>query len=162
MMDPQLCSEHLSRLLAEETTQLGELQQLLYAEHEVLLANELNALETASTNRQLCMSALLRIQDERRALLRLHGYRDDPDGINQLLNWCDPGQALKKRWSACLDQAARCRQSNDRNAALVAARLKRVEGLLEVIVGPGQHANVYSASGGQHGNRSGVLFATEA
>lgn len=161
-MDPRLCREQLERLVTDEARLMGELEKLLVTEYDVLLKNELAALETASEARQQCMGALLQIQDERVALLRMHGYSNDPAGINRLLDWCDPGKSLKARWSACLELAARCRQSNDRNAALVAARMQRVAGLLEVIVGPGQRAAVYSASGSRDAGRSGGLFAAEA
>jgi flagellar biosynthesis/type III secretory pathway chaperone len=108
------------------------------------------------------MTALLAIQDERHTLLRMHGYNSDPLGVNKLLDWCDPRQTLKASWMQCGKFAERCRLLNDRNAALVAARMKRVEGLLEVIVGSGKQANVYSAAGTQDAGRSGVMFAAEA
>lgn len=161
-MDPQLCREQLSRLISDEARLMGELEKLLITEHEVLTKNEIVALEAASEARQHCMSALLQIQDERVALLQMHGYSNDPDSINRMLDWCDPARLLKIRWSACLDLAARCRQSNERNAALVAARMKRVAGLLDVIVGTNQRAGVYSATGVRDNGRSGALFAAEA
>lgn len=161
-MDPRLCRDQLEQLIASEVTLLNELEKLLVTEHDVLLKNELVALEAASDARQQCMGALLQIQDERVALLRMHGYSNDPAGINRLLDWCDPAKILKSRWSACLELASRCRQSNERNAALVAARMKRVAGLLDVIVGPAQRATVYSASGSRDSGRSGALFAAEA
>ena len=161
-MDPQLCREQLEQLINEETSLLGDLEQLLGREHEILQKNELSALETASDLRQERMGALLRIQDERGTLLRMHGYSADGVGIDKLLAWCDPKQQLRTRWSQCLDLATRCRRSNDRNAALVSARMQRVEGLLEVIVGPSQHAGTYSSTGGRSQNRSGAMFAGEA
>ncbi len=161
-MDPRLCRDHLEKLIAEEHAALTELEQLLVGEHAILIKNDLTAVETASEQRQIHMGELLRIQSERRSLLRMHGYADDKDGINQLLIWCDPPRALSRSWSECAQSATRCRDLNERNAALVAARMKRVEGLLEVIVGPGNYANVYSASGQRDSGRSGSLLAAEA
>lgn len=161
-MDPQLCREHLEKLLAEEVALLIELERLLLQEHTVLVSNELTALEAAGDARQARMSALVRIQEERRALLRMHGYSGDHEGVNKLLTWCDPRQTLRGDWRRCGELAAVCRQHNERNAALVAARMKRVESLLEVIVGPGTHAGVYSASGARDAARFGGIFAAEA
>lgn len=161
-MDPQLCRDQLRGLLQEELQLLDQLEQLLVSEHEVLLQNEITALEAASAARQLRMAELLKIQDERRATLTLHGFPGDSSGIETALQWCDPTQTLKQRWAECLIVAQRCRTANERNAALVAARMRRVGGLLDVIVAPHQRSSVYSATGTRATAEHGLRFAAEA
>ena len=161
-MDPTLSREHLEKLIAEEHAALAQLETLLVAEQSVLQKDELTAVEAASDARQRSMGELLRIQDERRALLRLHGFNDDKFGIEKILAWCDPESTLRRSWRECADVATRCRTLNERNSALVAARMQRVENLLQVIVGPSRHAGVYSATGRRDQAHSGGLLAAEA
>ncbi len=84
-----------------------------------------------------------------------------PAGLDKLLSWCDLSRELKTRWAACADRAARCRGLNDRNGALVTARLKRVEGMLGVITGRAAQPKVYGSKGGYESpGRSDRVIAT--
>jgi flagella synthesis protein FlgN len=146
-LNPDVCREHLEKLLAEEVSTLGRLATLLDREHEILLADAPEELENAGEARQACVSELMRIEDERRSLCRMMNVPADAAGLDRLLSWCDPSHNLKRRWASCAERAASCRERNDRNGALVAARLKRVEGLLEVLSGRANQPKVYGRQG---------------
>jgi flagellar biosynthesis/type III secretory pathway chaperone len=152
-VDAGLCHDHLSRLLTDESTALTQLAGLLDREHESLASGDIDAIEAAGAARQNCVGELLRIEDERRSLCRLMNYSADVVGIDQMMSWCDPSHELRKRWSTTLELATQCRSRNQRNGTLVAAKLKRVEGLLSVVTGR-QTTTVYSAKGAQ-GYRGG-------
>ncbi|MFL6619443.1 MAG: flagella synthesis protein FlgN [Povalibacter sp.] len=147
-MDPRVCREHLEKLLVEEASTLARLEELLDKEHEYLESNNVEELERAGDARQTCIMALVAIEDERRSLCRMMNVSADAIGLDKLLNWCDPSRELKTRWAACANRASRCRTLNDRNGALVAARLKRVEGMLDVITGRANQPKVYGSKGG--------------
>lgn len=160
-MDANICREHLEKLLVEETGTLARLEELLDQEHQYLVANDVDQLERAGEARQSCVIALVAIEDERRSLCRMLNVPTDATGLDKLLNWCDPSQQLKRRWAACADSAARCRDLNDRNGALVTARLKRVEGMLDVITGRAGQPKVYGSKGGYDSpGRSQHVIAT--
>jgi flagellar biosynthesis/type III secretory pathway chaperone len=146
-VDPTVCREHLEKLLDEELSALTRLATLLDREHEVLLGNDVEELSRAGEAREACVGELLRIEDERRSLCRMMDVPADPAGLERLLAWADPSQNLKRRWAECGRQATRCRERNDRNGALVAARLKRVEGLLGVLTGRAAQPKVYGRQG---------------
>ncbi|HMN45266.1 MAG TPA: flagellar protein FlgN [Povalibacter sp.] len=146
-MDPRICRDTLERLLAEEAATLSRLEELLDQEHEFLTSNDVEALEKAGEARQSCIAALIAIEDERRSLCRMMNVSADAAGLDKLLNWCDPSRQLKTRWAACAQRAAHCRSLNDRNGALVTARLKRVEGMLGVITGRASQPKVYGSKG---------------
>jgi flagellar biosynthesis protein FlgN len=146
-VDPGVCREHLEKLLAEETGALSQLETLLASEHELLVANDVDELERAGDARQACVGILVRVDDERRTLCRMMNLPADKAGLDRLLTWCDPSGALKRRWVACADLATRCRDLNDRNGALVMARLKKTEGLLNVITGRANQPKVYGRQG---------------
>lgn len=160
-MDPKVCREHLERLITEETAALRRLEVLLDSEHEYLLANNVDDLDSAGDARQECVASLLRIDDERRSLCRMMNLPADPPGIERLLTWCDPSRALQRRWGECAEMAKNCRSRNDRNGALVTVRLKRVEGLLDVLTGRSNQPKVYGKQGGyDNQGRSGHVLAT--
>lgn len=146
-MDPHICRSTLERLLVEEAATLARLEELLDKEHEYLSGNNVDELEKAGEARQSCIAALIAIEDERRSLCRMMNVSADAIGLNKLLDWCDPSRQLKTRWAACADRAEHCRSLNDRNGALVSARLKRVEGLLGVITGRSNQPKVYGNKG---------------
>jgi flagella synthesis protein FlgN len=156
------CREALASLLSIEVSSLAELASLLDREHELLVANDVVTLEAVMAERQVSVGRLLRAEEERRNLCRMHGRGVDADGIRQLMAWCDPHGTLKSRWEECAQGAARCRELNDRNGALVIARMKRVESLLTVLTGQPQDAPSYGPKGAYAPVRSGRVLATEA
>ena len=147
-MDPSLTREQLAKLIDDESRALADLERLLGREHDILVRNDRpEALEDACNARQVRMGELLRIQDERRSLLRMLGESPDNAGLDALLKACDVGDRLRLRWRGCADAARRCRELNDRNGALVMARMRRVEGMLEILTGQRPGPRVYGPQG---------------
>ena len=132
-MDALACRSRFARLLAEESTLLAQLVQQLQGEHELLKANDLNALEQSGSDRQQTLANLLRLEDERGLLCRQLGRSADRNGVAALFAWCDPQGTLAAAQSECAELAARCRAQNERNGALVTARLTRVNGMLDML-----------------------------
>jgi flagellar biosynthesis/type III secretory pathway chaperone len=156
------CREALASLLSIEVSALAELSGLLDREHELLVANDIESLEAVMEERQVAVGKMLRAEEERRGLCRMHGRGVDAAGIEQLMAWCDPRGTLKSRWEECAKGATRCRELNDRNGALVIARMRRVETLLTVLTGQPQDAPTYGPKGAYAPVRSGRVLATEA
>jgi flagellar biosynthesis/type III secretory pathway chaperone len=162
-VDPQQCAGLLARLIEEESKTLAELAVLLEHEHDLLArSGSVEALEDACEARQICMGTLLRIQDERRGLLRLLGLPDAPASFDALLAGCDADGTLRRRWTATLDQARLCRELNDRNGALVSAKMRRVQGLLHVLTGQPAAPSLYEAQGRVARNRIEPTLSTRA
>jgi flagellar biosynthesis/type III secretory pathway chaperone len=108
------------------------------------------------------MTELRRLQDERRDLLRAGGYPLTPQGIEHMLLDAGAARSEANAWRDCADRTNRCRELNDRNAALVAARLRRVEGMLDVLVGTRDYGSGYTRDAALGGTQAGRLLATEA
>jgi flagella synthesis protein FlgN len=159
-MDPGLCREHLAELLGEEIALLSELQQLLEEERELIGAAEPQALQRTTRARQQRLGALARIEEQRRGLCSMHGQATDHAGLERLRQWCDPAGALAPRVAECIARATRCRDLNDRNGVMVAARMKRVAELLQVLTGRTARADTYGPRGySQRAARGRVLGA---
>lgn len=146
-MDPNACRAQLARMLSDETNLLGLLAQQLLREHELLVANDVDSLEQAADSRQNSINTLARLDDERRGLCRMLGYSADQLGLSTLLKWCDPSASLTAVHAAVATQAQACREQNDRNGALVNARLNRLSGMLDMMNGGNGSARTYAAKG---------------
>ena len=147
-MDPVVCRDTLDKLITEESGTLDQLHQLLEREHEFLVANDVDALERAGNARQSCISTLMRIDDDRKALCRALNVPPDQHGLDRVLAWCDPAKQLRRRWKELGERADRCRAANDRNGALVTARMGRVQGMLDIVTGRAGQPKVYGRQGG--------------
>jgi flagellar biosynthesis/type III secretory pathway chaperone len=144
--DADVCRDHLGTLLTEEIQALEELEELLKREHEVLGTKNVAAIERTALVRQQKMGDLARTEEQRRQLCTLHGYTPDWIGLESLMQWCDPQGTLLSRLRECASRATRCRDLNDCNGVLVAARMKQVEGMLAVLR-PGTQPVTYGPKG---------------
>jgi flagellar biosynthesis protein FlgN len=163
-MDEPTCRGQLQKLLADENALLAMLETQLAREHELLSSNDIDGLDAAGSARQDTVSRLLRLDDDRRALCRAMGRHDSLAGIAELLKWCDPNSTLLAAYQHCTDLSTRCRQQNDRNGALVTARLNRVSNMLGMLNVAGNDSKVYGARPGASAAhiRPGRLLATSA
>ncbi|HEY0339576.1 MAG TPA: flagellar protein FlgN [Steroidobacteraceae bacterium] len=157
-LDREVCREHLAEVLTQEAGLLDELRTLLEREYEVLGTKDAIAVEKTVLARQERMGALARVEEQRRALCSLHGYSADHAGLEGLMVWCDPQGTLVSRLRECAKRAADCRDLNDRNGTLVAAKLKRVEGLLGALTGRSSSADTYNANGSNAPTRPGRVL----
>ena len=146
-MDAGVCREHLASLLREESARLAELEDLLTRESRILETSDIQALETTTRARQERMGALARIEEQRRSLCALHGFSADRAGLESMMAWCDSEGTLLSRLRECAEHAVRCRDLNDRNGIVVAARLKRVEGMLDALTGRPTRSDTYGPKG---------------
>lgn len=146
-MDPEVCREHLGTLLREESQLLGDLEALLAEESRVLETSNIQVLETTTRARQERMGALASIEEQRRSLCAAHGFSADRAGLEGMMTWCDSEGTLLSRLRDCAERAVRCRDLNDRNGIVVAARLKRVEGMLDTLTGRPTRSDTYGPKG---------------
>lgn len=161
-METQTCREQLAKIMADETRLLSELAQLLDREHACLQTQDPVSLEKTASDRQKCVAGIYRCDEERRALCRSAGRPENLQGLEELMRWCDPKGTLAPGWAQCSAAAANCRKLNDRNAALVNARLKHVQGRLGVLIEGRQDAVTYGRRGNDAPPTAGRLVVTEA
>jgi flagellar biosynthesis protein FlgN len=156
------CREKLGRLIIDESRGLQELATLLDRERGYLEKNDVVSLEAAASQRQECTTRIFRVDEERRALCVAMGYSLDLKGLEEFIRWCDPRGTLATGWAECSAAAAYCRQLNDRNGALVAARLQHVQARLGTLIADRREAVTYGPRGGYGPSSSGRVLTTEA
>jgi len=160
-METETCKAQLARIMAEETRLLNELAPLLEREHAFLQADDAASLESTGRERQKCVAGIYRCDEERRDLCHSTGRAPDLKGLEDLMRWCDPQGTLAAGWAQCAAAAANCRQLNDRNAALVGARLKHVQARLGVLIDGRRDGMTYGRRGTDAPPAAGRLVATE-
>jgi flagellar biosynthesis/type III secretory pathway chaperone len=148
--------------MSAESSALNELAVLLDREHGYLEANDAASLEGANRERQRCVARIFRVDEERRALCRDRGYPLDLKGLEQLIRWCDPKGTLAAGWAECFAAAGKCRRLNDRNGALVTARLTHVQARLDTLIKSRREATTYGPRGAYSQASSGRVVSTEA
>jgi flagellar biosynthesis protein FlgN len=161
-MDKVQCREQLGRLIAEENGALGDLSILLEREHGYLVANDVVSLEGAARERQRCVARIYRIDETRRSLCTQLGRSLDQKGLEDLLRWCDPEATLAPGWARCAEAASKCRNLNDRNGALVSARLQNVQARLGTLIESRREAITYGPRGTYAPASAGRVLAAEA
>jgi flagellar biosynthesis/type III secretory pathway chaperone len=132
-IDPSVCRDTLGRLLSDEYSLLIQLERQLVREHALIGKGDIDGLEAVGGERQACVAALLKLEDERLGLCRMLGHSPDLNGLETLLRWCDPQAILRQALQDCTDLAGRCRDQNTRNGMLVNVRLQRVSGVLGLL-----------------------------
>jgi flagellar biosynthesis/type III secretory pathway chaperone len=159
-VDPELCRQHLAELVGEEIALLGQLRELLEEEYGLIGAAQPEALKRTTRARQERLGALARIEDQRRSLCSLHGEAADRTGFERLRRWCDPAGALTATLAECAALAIRCRDLNDRNGVMVAAKMKRVSELLRTLTGRAASADTYGRRGYTANARAGRILGS--
>jgi flagella synthesis protein FlgN len=142
--------QHLTRILAEEGRLLGELETVLQEETEVLRGEDAQAIEHIGDRRHRYIDTLSKLDAERADTCRMLSFGSDRGALDRLFEWADPGAGLRQRWSSNLELARRCKAINDRNGAIVAAKLGRVQQLLGKLRGT-TPPPVYNARGSRYG-----------
>jgi flagellar biosynthesis/type III secretory pathway chaperone len=122
--------QHLSRILAEEAQLLADLESVLERETDILCGEDAEAIQRIGSNRHHCVDRLSQLSVERIQTGRMLSFGSDRAGLDKLFDWADPSTALRSKWSRNLELARRCKALNDKNGAIVAAKLDRVQKLL--------------------------------
>jgi flagellar biosynthesis/type III secretory pathway chaperone len=142
--------QHLTRILAEERRLLGELESVLQRETEILRGDDAQAIERIGDSRHGYINTLSKLDAERGDTCRMLSFGAGPQGLARLYAWADPSAGLRRDWNLNLELARRCKALNDRNGAIVLAKLARVQQLLGKLRGTNP-VPVYSARGSRYG-----------
>jgi flagellar biosynthesis/type III secretory pathway chaperone len=143
--------QHLDSLLAEEAQLLVELQTVLEQETDIVRGDDTDAIQRIGSNRHRCVDRLSRIGVERADTVRMLSFGAGRTGMEKLFDWADPSAALRTKWRANVELARRCKALNDRNGAIVAAKLDRVQKLLGKLRGT-TAPPVYGPRGSRYGS----------
>ena len=80
-MDPAQVRERMGKLIAEESTGLAQLSEMLEHEHDLLAAGDVAGLTAAIKERQRCVVRITRVDEERRSICRALSFPLDAQGL---------------------------------------------------------------------------------
>ncbi|HEY2418490.1 MAG TPA: flagellar protein FlgN [Steroidobacteraceae bacterium] len=143
--------KYLNRILAEEARLLGEFERVLRQETEIVRGEDTAAIERIGDQRHSYVDTLTRLDAERAEACRMFSFGNGRDALERLFQWADSSGALQRQWLTNLELARRCKNANDQNGAIVAAKLGRVQQLLGKLRGASAPP-VYSAKGARYGD----------
>lgn len=140
--------ELVSDMLAQDQSDIEQLQQLLEREREALAQRDHSALPELIETKSQRLSALGKHALQRQNWLRSAGLSCDHEGW---LHWLDQNPALRSQrddWDALAERFRHCREQNEINGKIIARAQHTLERLLDVMRGQPEGApELYNAKG---------------
>ncbi|MEM9403986.1 MAG: flagellar protein FlgN [Pseudomonadota bacterium] len=143
----EACRSSLDAVIRDSRQQAQALEALLASEQTALRDQDSEALEIVAAKKLDCVTTLDALENTRRGIATDAGFAADPTGMNDLIAWCDQGDALHDEWTALLAVARRCEQQNRSNGAVSHVRAQQIRAALAILSGNPDATHIYSPSG---------------
>lgn len=130
--------------LAAETDAFEAFSALLDTEHEALLSGDLDAVVRVAASKAERVVQLSGMAERRLAALRAAGFSANRKGMAEWLLVAAGARAgeLSDLWNRLLESAARAQNLNDRNGALIQARMAFNQAALAALQGSARFADL--------------------
>jgi flagellar biosynthesis/type III secretory pathway chaperone len=154
------CAGALEPVIREALEAARQLESALAEERGALEQRDPGALDETAVHKQEHLARLDALDGRRRRLLAEHGYPADQGGVEALLADSPSAHPLTGLWQSLGELAARCRDANAANGAIVHLRQRQIARTLDVLRGvPETTAPVYGADGSS-GRPDGRAFGS--
>jgi flagellar biosynthesis/type III secretory pathway chaperone len=154
------CAGALEPVIREALEAVRQLESALAEERAALERHDTAALDETARRKQEHLARLDALDGRRRRLLAEHGYPADQGGVEALLADSPSAHPLTRLWQSLGELAARCRDANAANGAIVHLRQRQIARTLDVLRGvPETTAPVYGADGSS-GRPDGRAFGS--
>lgn len=127
------------------------LKESLLEERKALEAQDTDALQAAVNGKSTCVENLQALDTRRVDLCEKLGFTGAAGQMQELIDWCDEGDAINSRWEHLMVIAAESSALNMTNGAIIRLRQQQCESGLSVLRGVMPGTNTY----GRNGNASG-------
>ena len=128
-------SHSIGAILQQEITALGQMLELLRAEHHALRKRDNEALSAAVEQKQQQVMQLARLGQERERLLQLAGCDKDATGLRNYIAAHADAKALERAQTQFRELATGCQKQNQINAVLAENQRYHVERALSLLQG---------------------------
>ena len=136
----------LGQLLGGGIDAASELRAILERERRSLEQRDLEALESAASNKAVHLQTLTDFDRQRKALCRQDGTELS---VEELTRSAANGDGLRRQWQQLLDLAAECQALNLANGSIIHTRQIQLGDRLAALRGAPQGPVTYSETGGQ-------------
>ncbi len=137
----------LLRLIEQCLDYGSRLEALLRDELSALESQDITALRSLSSSKELCVRSMDNLESERRTLCTRAGYAPDEAGMVDMLKWCDKGNGVTPVWNSLLQVIKRCESLNRTNGAICRMRYEHVVSVLAVFSGGNGTTETYGPGG---------------
>ena len=139
--------QQLASLLSSETDCLQQLLDILKQEYEALLSADIEAIEQATTAKNLALAAQAEITQTRRNMTIQASFSGTNEGLQQLIATCENQRELSAAFSRLSSLAQQCQTSNRSNGRLILQRQQQARGALDIIRQTDPNTPTYSGQG---------------
>ena len=136
----------LDQLLGGGIDAATELRAILERERRSLEQRDLEALESAASDKAVHLEKLAQFDRQRKALCRQDGRELS---VEELTRSAADRDGLRRQWQQLLDLAAECKALNLANGSVIHTRLIQLGDRLAVLRGTPAGPVTYSENGGQ-------------
>lgn len=146
---PKPSQEQLRVMLAQDSTNLNQLQALLEEERQALETRHHDPLPTLIEAKTKALDALAETAALRRQWLRAAGMNPDQEHWHQWLKDYPQGADLADAWQRITERMESCRQLNDINGKVMSRAQQALGRLLGLLRGQeaGTHTQLYDERG---------------
>lgn len=160
MLSPAECRSTLFRILDASIEAAGCLQKNLEDERLALERQDSDALGAAADGKRACVSKLEALEKERRGISTACNKGPGPEHMPALLAECGADDRIADGWQRFLTLAARCRDLNTSNGAIIHLKRRQYTAALRIVSGsPTGSMEIYGPTGGELVSRSSRALA---
>ena len=128
------------------------LKEALQEERRALESEDMDALQTAVDGKSACVANLSGLDARRIELCEKLEYSAAADQMQELIDYCDEGDAITSRWEQLLVIAAESSALNMTNGAIIRLRRQNFESSLSVLRGASPGSDTYGRNGSATGH----------
>lgn len=147
MTDRQTCHADLHDLLHAEYVCAGQLNTLLSAEADALIARDVDTLERLVKDKHELLQAFGQLEARMQKLLQSAGFGTQRADVEACLNWCDSNGRLKKGWQLLLERIQLAQQKNRVNGATLESTRSHAQQALALLRGQSPESPLYNPTG---------------
>jgi flagellar biosynthesis/type III secretory pathway chaperone len=137
----------MADLLGDSVYQALGLKETLDDERRALEAQDVGALLTILEQKEKCVSALRKLDEQRSRLCAAAGFPAGPDQMEEMVGWCDENGVVANTWQHLMEIAIDCNSRNLTNGSIIRGRKQQIEAGLAVVRGGAPNPDTYNRSG---------------
>lgn len=146
--------QQLASLLNHEIACLEQLLAILGREFESLTSSDINAIETATNDKNVALAHQAKSTLTRQQFVASSSYEDSDEGLQQLITTCDNHTELAAIYAQLTSLAQQCHGTNRTNGRLILQKQEQTRSALNIIRQADNHSSTYSGQGDAISNPS--------
>ena len=145
--DSTSARKRMAELLGDSVYHALGLKETLDDERNALEQQDVESLLTILEQKEECVRALRRLDEQRSGLCATAGFPAGPEQMDSMLGWCDVDGEVTNTWQHLMEIAIECNTRNLTNGSIIRGRKQQIDTGLAVVRGGAPSVDTYSRSG---------------